>query len=66
MLPVGLYEWKITTAQQIYSSCVRPSSYEPSFFPSFYSPSAKRAGHENKEGKKTKIHNLPYGPSKRG
>ena len=22
------------------------------FFPSFYGPSAKRAGHENKEGKK--------------
>ena len=30
------------------------------FFPSFY---AKRAGHENKE-EKTRIHNLPYGPSK--
>ena len=26
----------------------------------FYGPSAKRAGHENKEAKKT------YGPSKRG
>ena len=30
---------------------VRTASYGPSFFPSFYGPSAKRAGHENKEGK---------------
>ena len=30
---------------------VRTSIYGPSFFPSFYGPSAKRAGHENKEGK---------------
>ena len=30
---------------------VRTASYEPNFFPSFYGPSAKRAGHENKEGK---------------
>ena len=44
---------------------VRTARYGSSFFPSFYSPSAKRAGHENKEGK-TGIHNLPYGPSKRG
>ena len=35
------------------------------FFPSFYGPSAKHVGHENKEGK-TRIHNLPYGPGKRG
>ena len=31
---------------------VRTASYGPSFFPSFYDPSAKRAGDENKEGKK--------------
>ena len=31
---------------------VRTASYGPSFFPSFYGPSAERAGHENKEGKK--------------
>ena len=30
---------------------VRTASYGPSFFPSFYGPSAKRTGHENKEGK---------------
>ena len=30
---------------------VRTASYGPSFFPSFYGPSAKHAGHENKEGK---------------
>ena len=30
---------------------VRTASYGPSFFPSFYGPSAKREGHENKEGK---------------
>ena len=30
---------------------VRTASYGPSFFPSFYGPSAKRAGHENKKGK---------------
>ena len=30
---------------------VRTASYGPSFFPSFYGPSAKRAGHVNKEGK---------------
>ena len=30
---------------------VRTESYGPSFFPSFYGPSAKRAGHENEEGK---------------
>ena len=34
------------------------------FFPSFYGPSAKRAGHENKEGKNS-VHNLPYGPRTR-
>ena len=34
------------------SECeVRTASYGPSIFPSFYGPSAKRAGHENKEGK---------------
>ena len=27
------------------------ASYGPSFVPSFYGPSAKRMGHENKEGK---------------
>ena len=27
------------------------ASYGPSFFPSFYGPSTKRASHENKEGK---------------
>ena len=27
------------------------ASYEPSFFPSFYGSSTKRAGYENKEGK---------------
>ena len=31
---------------------VRAASYGPSFSPSFYGPSAKRAGHENKEGRK--------------
>ena len=31
---------------------VRTASYGLSCFPSFYGPSAKRAGHENKEGKK--------------
>ena len=30
---------------------VRSESYGPSFFPSFYGPSAKHARHENKEGK---------------
>ena len=30
---------------------VRTASYGPSFFPSFYDPSAKRAGFENNEGK---------------
>ena len=30
---------------------VRTAVYGPSFFPFFYCPSAKRAGHENKEGK---------------
>ena len=30
---------------------VRTASYGPIFFPSFYGPSAKHAGHENKEGK---------------
>ena len=44
---------------------VRTASYGLSFFPSFYGPSAKRTGHESKEGK-TRIHNLPYGLSKRG
>ena len=33
------------------------------FFPFFYGPSAKRAGHENKEGK-NEDHNLPDEPSK--
>ena len=28
------------------------ANYGPSFFPSFYDPSAKRTGHEKKEGKK--------------
>ena len=31
---------------------VRTASYGPGFFPSFYGLSAKRAGLENKEGKK--------------
>ena len=31
---------------------MRTVSYGPSFFPSFYVTSAKRAGHENKEGNK--------------
>ena len=43
---------------------VHMASYGPSFYPSFYGPSAKRAGHENKEGKKTRIDNLPYELSK--
>ena len=30
---------------------VPTASYGSSFFPSFYGPSAKRTGHENKEGK---------------
>ena len=30
---------------------VRTARYGPSVFPSFYGPSTKRAGHENKEGK---------------
>ena len=30
---------------------VHTAIYRPKFFPSFYGPSAKRAGHENKEGK---------------
>ena len=30
---------------------VRSASYGPSFFPSFYGLSVKRAVHENKEGK---------------
>ena len=30
---------------------VRTASYGPILFPSFYGPSAKRASHENKEGK---------------
>ena len=34
---------------------VRTARYGSSFFPSFYSPGAKRAGHENKEGKRGSI-----------
>ena len=47
----------------IAESEVRTASYGLSFFISFYGPSAKRASHENKEGK-TKIHNLPYEANK--
>ena len=35
-------------------------------FPSFYGPSAKRARAMKTGKEKTRIHNLPYGPSKRG
>ena len=42
------------------------ASYGPSAFPFLYGPSAKRIGHENKEGKRMQIHNLPYGLSKQG
>ena len=35
-----------------------------SFFPLIYGPSAKRAGHKQRE--KTRIRNLQYGPRKRG
>ena len=42
---------KIITYLLLAECEVRTASYGPSFFPSFYGPSAKRAGHENKEGK---------------
>ena len=36
----------------LFAECeVRTASYGPIFSPSFYGPSAKRAGHENREGK---------------
>ena len=39
---------------------VRTVHYEPSFFPSIYGPSAKRAGHKSME--KKSVRNLQYGP----
>ena len=44
---------------------VRTASHGPSFFLLFDGPSAKRAGDETRK-EKTRIHNLPKGPSKRG
>ena len=43
---------------------VRTVKYGPSFFPSIYGPSAKRAGHKSMG--KTRIRILQYGPRKRG
>ena len=58
IIPSVLYIPLISRVRQ-----VRTASYGPSFFPSFYGPSA-RAMKTRKE--KMKIQNLPYGPSKRG
>ena len=44
---------------------VRTASYGPGFFLPFYGPGAKRAGHETRK-EKSRIHNLLYGPGKRG
>ena len=51
---IKIWEWGPWDVNKYFllAECeVRTASYGPSFFPSFYGPSAKRAGHENKEGK---------------